>query len=63
MGLNGSLNHAIMIRSFCCYKNTITYQAGAGVVIGSTPEGELSEVNNKIAALRQALKQAGLNYN
>lgn len=61
MGLNGNLNHAIMIRSFCCYKNVITYQAGAGVVIGSTPEGELAEVNNKIAALRQALEQAGFN--
>jgi anthranilate synthase component 1 len=61
MGLSGKLNHAIMIRSFCCYKNAITYQAGAGVVIGSTPEGELAEVNNKIAALRQALEQANLN--
>jgi anthranilate synthase component 1 len=61
MGLNGSLNHAIMIRSFCCHKNIITYQAGAGVVIGSTPEGELAEVNNKIAALRQAMEQADLN--
>jgi anthranilate synthase component 1 len=31
------------------------YQAGAGIVINSTEEGELQEVNNKLAALKKAL--------
>lgn len=58
IGANGLLNHAIMIRSICCRAGVATYQAGAGVVIGSTPTGELNEVNHKIAALRQALHDA-----
>ena len=59
IGLQGSLNHAIMIRSFMSKKGRLTYQAGAGVVIGSTPEGELNEVNGKISALRKAIVLAG----
>jgi anthranilate synthase component I len=55
MGPGNSLNHAIMIRSFLSKNGTLVYQAGAGVVIGSTPEGELNEVNGKISALRKAI--------
>ncbi len=58
IGLNGSLNHAIMIRSFLSRSGTLTYQAGAGVVIGSKPAGELNEVNAKISALRKAVVMA-----
>jgi anthranilate synthase component I len=58
IGLDSSLNHAIMIRSFMSRKGTLSYQAGAGVVIGSTPEGELDEVNGKISALRKAVQLA-----
>ena len=58
MGPDNSLNHAIMIRSFLSKNGTLVYQAGAGVVIGSTPEGELNEVNGKISALRKAVKIA-----
>lgn len=61
IGLDGSLNHAITIRSFFSKNGMLTYQAGAGVVIGSTEEGELQEVNNKLNALRLALEQAS-NY-
>lgn len=58
MGFNGDFNHAIMIRSFLSKKNTLHYQAGAGIVLDSDPEKELQEVNNKIAALRRALELA-----
>lgn len=58
IGLNGSLNHAIMIRSFLSIRGNLVYQAGAGVVIGSTAEGELKEVNTKISALRSAIDAA-----
>ena len=59
LGLNGSLNHAIMIRSFLSHKGTLVYQAGAGVVIGSTPEKELAEVSGKTGALKKAIQLAG----
>ena len=58
IGFNGDYNHAILIRSFLSQKNTLTYRAGAGVVARSQPESELQEVNNKIAALRRAIKLA-----
>lgn len=58
MGLGGSLNHAIMIRSFASYGGKLVYQAGAGIVIDSVPEKELAEVKSKLSALRQALKMA-----
>ena len=56
--LNGNLNQAIMIRSFLCQNNELHYQAGAGVVVNSVPESELKEVDNKIGALRMAIKKA-----
>ncbi|MBC8033364.1 MAG: anthranilate synthase component I family protein [Chitinophagaceae bacterium] len=58
MGFNGSCNHAIMIRSFLSRNNTLTYQAGAGVVAASKPESELQEVNNKLNALKKAIELA-----
>jgi anthranilate synthase component 1 len=58
MGFDGSCNHAIMIRTFLSKNNTLTYQAGAGVVAASNPESELQEVNNKLGALKKALELA-----
>ena len=58
VGFNGSVNHAIMIRTFLSRNNTLIYQAGAGVVAASNPESELQEVNNKLNALKQAIVQA-----
>jgi anthranilate synthase component 1 len=55
VGFNGSCNHAIMIRTFLSQNNTLTYQAGAGVVAASLPESELQEVNNKLGALKKAI--------
>lgn len=58
MGFNGDFNHAIMIRTFLSKNNRLHYQAGGGVVADSSAEGELNEVNNKIAALRKAVELA-----
>ena len=58
IGLNNTVNLAIAIRSFVSKSNTLYYQAGAGIVMKSTEEGELQEVNNKLAALKKALNLA-----
>lgn len=58
MGFDGSINHAIIIRSILSKNKILHYQAGAGIVAGSTPEGELQEVYNKVAALRKAIQLA-----
>jgi anthranilate synthase component 1 len=55
VGFNGTCNQAIMIRTFLSRENTLTYQAGAGVVAASVPESELQEVNNKLNALKNAM--------
>jgi len=47
-----------MIRTFLSMQNTLTYQAGAGVVAASKPESELQEVNNKLGALKKAIEGA-----
>ena len=54
-GFDGSVNHAITIRSFMSKNNTLYSQAGAGVTVNSNEENELQEVNNKLGALKQAL--------
>jgi anthranilate synthase component 1 len=58
LDFNGDFNHAIMIRSFMSKDNTLTFQAGAGVVADSVPESELQEVENKLAALNKAIELA-----
>ncbi len=58
IGFDGSCNHAIMIRTFLSQHNTLTCQAGAGVVAASNPESELQEVNNKLGALKKAIEMA-----
>ena len=58
IGFDRRLNHAIMIRSFISQGGALSFQAGAGVVIGSDPQSELQEVNNKLEALRKSLVSA-----
>lgn len=58
IGLNGTCNQAIMIRTFLSKNNTLFYQAGAGLVAKSNPESELQEVNNKLNALKKAVEKA-----
>jgi anthranilate synthase component 1 len=55
IGLDGSINLAIAIRSFVSKNNTLYYQAGAGIVFHSEEQKELQEVNNKLADLKKAL--------
>jgi anthranilate synthase component 1 len=56
IGLDQSLNQAIMIRSFLSAGNTLIFQAGAGIVASSVEESELQEVTNKLGALREAIR-------
>ncbi len=58
IGTDGSMNQAIIIRSFLSKNNTLFSQAGAGIVVDSDPEKELQEVNHKLGALNKALKLA-----
>ena len=58
IGFDGSLNKAIMIRTFLSKGNQLIYQAGAGIVSKSEKEKELQEVNNKLEALRKAIRAA-----
>jgi len=58
IGFDGSINHAIIIRTFLSMNNMLHYRAGAGVTFLSKPENELTEVHNKLNALTQALHQA-----
>jgi anthranilate synthase component 1 len=58
ISLDNEINHAIIIRSFMSNNNQLHFQAGAGIVIDSDEEKELQEVNNKLAALRSAIKKA-----
>ncbi len=57
-GFNGTVNHAIIIRSILSKNNTLAYQAGAGIVSESSPKGELEEVNNKVRAIRLSIEKA-----
>lgn len=54
IGLNGTLNQAITIRSFVSRNGELWFQAGGGIVAASDEEYELQEVNNKLGALRKA---------
>jgi len=55
LGLKGTLNQAITIRTFVSRNNELWFQAGGGIVAKSDPEYELNEVNNKLGALRAAI--------
>jgi anthranilate synthase component 1 len=58
IGFDGECTQAIMIRSLLSRGNTLTYQAGAGVVSASKPANELEEVNHKLGALKRAIQLA-----
>ncbi|MDX1902737.1 MAG: anthranilate synthase component I family protein [Thermonemataceae bacterium] len=55
LGLDGSINQAIFIRSFLSQQYTLSYQAGCGIVVKSDTQSELNEINNKLSALRKAI--------
>ncbi|HHO42127.1 MAG TPA: anthranilate synthase component I family protein, partial [Epsilonproteobacteria bacterium] len=54
---NGNMDSAIVIRTALITDDTITLQAGAGVVADSQPELEYLEVKNKLGALLATLKE------
>ena len=58
IGLDGSLNQAITIRTFVARGGELWFQAGGGIVAKSDEEYELQEVNNKLGALRRAIFMA-----
>lgn len=58
IGLNGSFNHTIFIRSFVSRNQKLRYQAGCGIVAMSDAQSELQEVHNKLSALRNAMDLA-----
>ena len=58
IGLDGSLNQAITIRTFVSRNGELWFQAGGGIVAKSDVEYELQEVNNKLGALRKAIIKA-----
>ncbi|MGB0165388.1 MAG: anthranilate synthase component I family protein, partial [Luteibaculum sp.] len=62
IGLDGSMNQAIFIRSVLCSRQKIHYRAGAGVVNASVPEKELQEVEHKLGAIELAIERANENF-
>ena len=58
IGLDGTLNQAITIRTFVSRNGELWFQAGGGIVAKSDEEYELQEVNNKLGALRRAIEKA-----
>ena len=55
VGFDGTVNHAIMIRTFKQEQYTDIPGWCRCVVVASNPESELQEVNNKLNALKQAI--------
>jgi len=53
---NGEMDSSIAIRTSLIKHNSITLQAGAGVVADSIPELEYLEVKNKLGALLATIK-------
>ena len=58
IGVDGSLNQAITIRTFVSRNGELWFQAGGGIVAKSDVEYELQEVNNKLGALHKAIEMA-----
>jgi anthranilate synthase component 1 len=54
---NGNMDSSIAIRTALIKPDSITLQAGAGVVADSIPELEYLEVKNKLGALLATLKE------
>lgn len=58
LSFSGDLNMAITIRSILSRNQELQYQAGAGIVISSSEESELQEVENKLGAIQEAIELA-----
>lgn len=58
VGLNGTLDTCIAIRTIVAHRNELFIQAGAGIVADSIPENEYQETENKARALLEAIRLA-----
>ena len=58
ISFTGNMDFAITIRTAVIQKNSLTVQAGAGIVHDSDPKTELSECRNKAKSVDAALKLA-----
>ena len=58
IGFGGNLDTAIAIRTVVVKDQYAYLQAAGGVVADSSPEEELLETENKVAALRMAVELA-----
>jgi anthranilate synthase component 1 len=58
VGLNGTLDTCIAIRTVIAHGDQLTLQAGAGIVADSVPQQEFLETQNKMRALFAALEAA-----
>lgn len=58
IGLDRTMDMALTIRSVVRAAGRTSLRAGAGIVAGSTPEGELAECSAKLAALIAAIEEA-----
>ena len=58
LGLNGTLDTCIAIRTIVVHKEMLSIQAGAGIVADSIPEKEYQETVNKAQALLDAVTLA-----
>ncbi|MGB5488754.1 MAG: chorismate-binding protein, partial [Lysobacterales bacterium] len=55
LGLDGSMDLNILIRSMLLQDNQISFRTGAGIVSDSDPDGELAETEDKARGLLNAL--------
>jgi anthranilate synthase component 1 len=58
IGLNGTLDMCIAIRTIVAHGDTIRIQAGAGIVADSDPQTEYQEIVNKSRAMLDAVAMA-----
>jgi len=58
ISFDGDLDTCIVIRTLVREGNTITVQAGAGIVYDSVPEKEYEETRSKARALLRALEKS-----
>ena len=58
IGYDGNLDTAITIRSAVLKDGMAHLHTGAGIVAGSTPQGEFEETEHKAAAMRRAIEVA-----
>ena len=59
VGVDGSCEWNIAIRTVVCDNGQATVQVGGGIVADSTPDGEYVETLDKARALLEAIEQAG----